>query len=226
MKIAILGTGMVGQALAARAAGLGNDVVIGTRDPAATLARTDPGPMGDPPFHVWHEANPGFALTTLAEACVGADIVVNATSGGASVAALAQAGAENLDGSVILDVSNPLDFSAGFPPTLLVKDTDSLGEQIQRAFPSARVVKSLNTITAGVMIDPGAVGGGEHTVFVCGDDDAAKATVRGLLESFGWTDIVDLGDITAARGVEMYLPLWLRLMGSLGTAAFNLRIVR
>ncbi len=226
MKIAVLGTGMVGQTLAGRAAAAGHEVVIGTRDPSATLARTEPGPMGNPVFRDWHADNPGVGLATLADACHNAGLVINATSGGVSVDALTQAGAERLSGVVILDVSNPLDFSAGFPPTLLVKDTDSLGEQIQRAFPAAHVVKSLNTMTASVMVDPAGVGAGEHSVFLSGNDDAAKATVRAVLESFGWTDIIDLGDITTARGAEMYLPLWMRLMASLGTAAFNVRIVR
>ena len=114
---------------------------------------------------------------------------------------------------MLLDISNPLDGSQGFPPTLFVKDTDSLAEQLQRAFPAARVVKSLNTMTAAVMVDPGRVSGGEHSVFVSGDDEEAKQTVASLLEDFGHTDVIDLGDLSTARGAEMYLPLWLRLMG-------------
>ena len=121
--------------------------------------------------------------------------------------------------------ANPLDFSQGFPPTLFVKDTDSLGEQIQRAFPRGRVVKTLNTLNADLMVDPASLGA-ESSVFVSGDDPAAKATVTELLESFGHTDVIDLGDISTARGTEMYLPIWLRLMGALGTAAFNVKIVR
>ena len=119
MKIAILGTGIVGQTLAGGAAAVGHEVVIGTRDPSATLARAVPGPMGTPAIRDWHAENPGIGLATLADACRDAGLIINATSGGASVGALAQAGAEHLCGVVILDVSNPLDFSAGFPPTCL-----------------------------------------------------------------------------------------------------------
>ena len=126
---------------------------------------------------------------------------------------------------MVVDISNPLDFSAGFPPTLFVKDTDSLGEQLQRAFPEVRVVKTLNTMTADVMVDPASLGA-ESSVFLSGDDAAAKATVLELLRSFGHTDVIDLGGIETARGTEMYLPIWLRLMGALGTAAFNVKVVR
>jgi len=140
--------------------------------------------------------------------------------------ALDAAGASALAGKVLIDVTNPLDFSAGFPPTLIVKDTDSLGEQIQRAFPQTRVVKSLNTLTASLMVDPASLADGSHSVFVSGNDASAKQTVIGLLQEFGHRDVIDLGDISTARGTEMWLPLWLRLMGTLGTAQFNLRIVR
>lgn len=225
MKIAVLGTGMVGRALAARLSGLGHDVTVGTRDPKATLARTEPDGMGNPPFSTWTAEHPAVALATLREAAAGADLVVNATNGSGALAALEQVGAEPLAGKVLVDISNPLDFSRGFPPTLFVKDTDSLGEQVQRAFPQARVVKTLNTMNANLMVDPAALGA-ESSVFVSGDDAAAKATVTELLESFGHTDVIDLGDITTARGPEMYLPIWLRLMGALGTAAFNVKVVR
>ncbi|MDF2094077.1 NAD(P)-binding domain-containing protein [Knoellia sp. 3-2P3] len=225
MKIAVLGTGMVGQALAARLLALGHDVVVGTRDPQVSLARTEPDGMGNPPFSAWLEAHPAAALATFADATAGADLVVNATSGAGAIAALELAGADNLAGKVLLDISNPLDFSAGFPPTLFVKDTDSLGEQIQRAFPQTRVVKTLNTLNAHLMVEPKALGE-ESSVFLSGDDEAAKATVTELLESFGHTDVIDLGDITTARGTEMLLPVWLRLMGALGTPMFNFKVVR
>ncbi len=225
MKIAVLGTGMVARALAGRLSGLGHDVTIGTRDPQATLARTEPDGMGNPPFRTWTTDHPEVALAPLGEAAVHAELVVNATSGSGALPALEQAGADHLAGKVLIDISNPLDFSQGFPPTLFVKDTDSLGEQIQRAFPQARVVKALNTLTADLMVDPASLGA-ESSVFVSGDDAAAKATVTALLESFGHTDVIDLGDISTARGTEMYVPIWLRLMGALGTAAFNVKVVR
>ena len=225
MKIAVLGTGMVGQALAARLSGLGHDVTIGTRDPQATLARTEPDGMGNPPFSAWAADHADVHLATFAAAAASAELVVNATSGFGALPALEQAGADNLAGKVLVDISNPLDFSNGFPPTLFVKDTDSLGEQIQRAFPEARVVKTLNTLNANLMADPKSLGE-ESSVFISGNDPAAKAIVTELLNSFGHTDVIDLGDISGARGTEMLLPVWLRLMGSLGTPAFNFKIVR
>ena len=225
MFIAVLGTGMVGRALAARLHELGHDVTVGTRDPQATRARTEPDGMGNPPFSTWHGAHPGIGLASFAEAAAGAELVVNASSGAATMDVLGLAGADNLAGKVLVDISNPLDFSAGFPPTLAVKDTDSLGEQIQRAFPDTRVVKTLNTLTAGLMVHPEALP--EATsVFVSGDDAGAKTVVTALLTELGHRDVIDLGGIETARGTEMWLPLWLRLMGSLGTADFNLRIVR
>ena len=210
MKIAVLGTGMVGRTIAARLDELGHDVVVGTRDPEATRARDDA---------------PAFAFATVPDAVTDAEIVINATNGTASIAMLSLAGADLLAGKVLLDIANPLDFSNGFPPTLLVKDTDSLAEQVQRAFPDARVVKSLNTLTADLMVRPDLLPEGT-SVFVSGDDASAKATVTALLEEFGHTDVIDLGDITTARGTEMMLPVWLRLMGALGTPMFNFKVVR
>ena len=226
MKIAVLGTGIVGQTLAGRFSELGHDVVIGTRDPQGTLARTEADAMGNPPFAVWHVGHSGVRLQSFADAAAGAELVVNATSGASSLAVLALAGEQNLDGKLLIDVANPLDVSAGFPPTLFVKDTDSLGEQIQRAFPRAKVVKTLNTMTAAVMVDPRGLVNAEHSIFLCGDDAVAKATVSELLRSFGWEDVIDLGGLSSARGAEMLLPIWLMLMNTLGTAAFNFRIVR
>jgi 8-hydroxy-5-deazaflavin:NADPH oxidoreductase len=225
MKIAVLGTGMVGQALAGRLHDLGHSVVVGTRDAQATLARTEPDGMGNAPFALWQSAHPGTDLATFADAAAGAELVVNASSGAATLDVLALAGADSLAGKVLLDISNPLDFSAGFPPTLFVKDTDSLGEQIQRAFPQTKVVKTLNTLTASLMVEPKSLGA-SSSVFVSGDDAAAKATVIELLQSFGHDDVIDLGGLETARGTEMLLPVWLRLMNALGTAQFNVKVVR
>jgi 8-hydroxy-5-deazaflavin:NADPH oxidoreductase len=166
MRIAVLGTGVVGQTVAGRLAELGHQVTVGTRDVEATRARTGPDGQGNPPFSAWATENPEVALASLADAAAGAELVVNATSGGASLAALTAAGSANLAGKPLLDVANPLDFSQGFPPSLSVKDTDSLGEQIQAAFPDARVVKSLNTLTAELMVRPGQLADADHTVFV------------------------------------------------------------
>jgi predicted dinucleotide-binding enzyme len=223
VNIAILGTGIVGRSLAARAAELGHKVTLGTRDPEATLARPADH-RGTPAFAEW-QAETGVVVSTFAEAAAGAELVVNATGGEASLEALTLAGAQNLAGKVLLDVSNPLDFSAGFPPTLFVKDTDSLAERIQRAFPEARVVKSLNTMTAAVMVRPARLGA-ESSLFVSGDDAEAKAVVTRLLTEFGHTDVIDLGELSTARGPEMYLPLWLRIWGALGTPLYNIKVVR
>ncbi|MDI1466040.1 NAD(P)-binding domain-containing protein [Catellatospora sp. KI3] len=226
MRIAVLGTGSVGRTLASAFARLGHEVTVGTRDVAGTLARTGPDGMGNEPYSAWAQANPEVRLAAFADVAADADLVVNATSGDASLAALRAVGEDGLAGRVVLDVANPLDFSRGFPPTLSVQGTDSLAEQLQRAFPQARVVKALNTMTASVMADPRGLADGQHTVFVCGDDAAAKKTVTGLLAQLGHRDVLDLGDLSTARGAEMLLPLWLRLYAALGTSEFNFKIVR
>ncbi|MBK5230806.1 MAG: NAD(P)-binding domain-containing protein [Thermoleophilia bacterium] len=226
MKVAILGTGMVGRSLADGIARLGHAVAVGTRDPQATLARGDSDAMGNPPFSVWHGDHPEVALRPFADAASLGELIVNATSGRSSLEVLDLAGADNLAGKVLIDVANPLDFSKGLPPTLFVKDTDSLAEQIQRAFPDAKVVKTLNTVNAILMADPAKLAGADHSIFVSGNDVEAKASVTELLRSLGWRDVIDLGDLSTARGAEMLLPVWLRLMNALGTPAFNFKIVR
>ena len=227
MRIALFGTGPAGQIVGGRLAELGHQVTFGTRDPADTLARTEPDGFGRPPFPAWLAEHPGIALATFAEAAAGAEIVVNVTNGTGSLPALTAAGAENLAGKVVLDVANPLDFAAGFPPSLFVKDTDSLAEQLQRAFPAARIVKTLNTVTAFVMVDPRSLAGGDHTIFVSGDDADAKETAKELLRGFGWTDILDLGDLSTARGAELYVGFWVRLLGPAGgNGMFNIKVVR
>jgi predicted dinucleotide-binding enzyme len=165
-------------------------------------------------------------LGSFAEAAAHGDLMVNATNGAASLEALRAAGEANLDGKVLIDISNPLDPSSGMPPSLFVSNTDSLGEQIQRAFPGVKVVKTLHTMNAFVMADPSLIAGGDHTVFVCGNDHEAKAQVTDILRSFGWRDVIDLGDITSARGTESYVSLWLRLWGALQIPMFNIKVVR
>lgn len=217
MDIAVLGTGTVGREIAARLLDLGHTVTLGTRDPEATAAREE--------YAAWAAGAPGARLATFADAAAaGSDLVVNA-SGGTVTLEVLEAARDHLAGKVLLDISNPLDFSRGFPPTLFVKDDDSLAEQVQRAFPEARVVKALNTMTASVMVHPEQLPD-PGTVFVSGDDPAAKADVIGLLTAFGHLDVLDLGDLATARGAEMFLPLWLRTMGALGTATFNIKVVR
>jgi 8-hydroxy-5-deazaflavin:NADPH oxidoreductase len=226
VRLGILGTGVVGKTLAARLDGLGHDVMIGTRDPEETLARTEPDTYGNPPFSAWQEEHPEVRLGTFGEAAVHGEMVINATAGAVSLEALELAGEDNLNGKVYKDLANPLDFSQGMPPTLSVSNTDSLGEQIQRRFSGAKVVKTLNTMNAYLMVDPAQLAATDHTVFVSDDDAEAKTTVTEFLRSFGWTDIIDLGDISTARGAEMLLPIWVRLFGALQKPIFNFKIVR
>jgi predicted dinucleotide-binding enzyme len=226
MRFGVLGTGVVSKTIASRLAGLDHEVMVGTRDPEGTLSRTEPDRYGNPPFSAWQEEHPEIRLGTFAEAAAQAEMVVNATAGIASLEALEQSGEENLSGKILIDISNPLDFSKGMPPTLSVSNTDSLGEQIQRRFPETKVVKTLHTINAQLMVDPARLAEADHSVFVCGDDGEAKVAVTDLLRSFGWSDIIDLGDISTARGTEMMLPVWVRLFGALQKPLFNFKIVR
>ncbi|HMJ00659.1 MAG TPA: NAD(P)-binding domain-containing protein [Gaiellaceae bacterium] len=214
MRISVIGTGTVGKTIGTKLVELGHEVTMGSRSATNEQAAE------------WAaSAGAGASHGTFADAAAAGELVFNCTAGMVSLEALGAAGEETLSGKVLVDVSNALDFSRGRPPTLSVCNDDSVGEQIQRAFPETKVVKALNTVNAGVMVAPASIPG-EHDVFVCGNDDGAKAQVSQLLESFGWPAerIVDLGDITAARGTEMYLPLWLRLMGAVGPQ-FNIRVV-
>lgn len=216
MRIGVLGTGEVGRTIATRLAGDGHHVVMGSRSAANETAAG------------WVAATDGATgHGTFADAAHDAQLVVNATSGDASLAVMGSIPAGMLDGTVVLDVANPLDFSGGFPPTLTMCNTTSLGEQIQRAVPRARVVKALNTMHNSVMVDPWRVAG-DHHVFICGDDDDAKRLVCSVISPWGWDGdaIIDLGDITNARATEMMLPLWVRLYGALGTPEFNFGVAR
>lgn len=216
MDVAVLGTGVVGRTLASRLNELGHAVMLGTRDASNPVALQWLASVG---------TARGARIGTFAEAAAHAQLIVNATSGAASIAALKLAGERNLNGKVLLDVANPLDFSHGMPPSLSVVNTDSLGEQIQRSFPDVLVVKSLNTVTVDVMVHPERLPE-DHQMFVAGNDAEAKATVADLLRGMGWRSVLDLGGIEAARGMEMYVILWVTLMGVQGTAMFNIRLVR
>jgi predicted dinucleotide-binding enzyme len=221
----VLGTGTVGQALAGKLTELGHEVRMGTRDPAASRARTEPGRAGAAPLSDWLEHHPAIQLVTFRDAITASALLVNATSGPASLDVLGDAEPRALEGKILIDIANPLDFSSG-ELDLTIGITDSLGETLQRAYPLLRVVKTLNTVTAAVMINPAGVGGGDHTMFVAGNDDGAKREVTELLRSFGWRDIFDLGDITGSRGLEAWLVLWLREMQTLGDPMFNIKLVR
>jgi hypothetical protein len=214
MRIGILGTGVVGKTLATKLTKLGHEVRMGSRTAGGDKARA------------WVKESGGKATEgSFADAAAHAEMVFNCTAGIASLEALKAAGAQNLQGKILVDVSNSLDFSKGMPPTLAVCNTDSLGEQIQREFPTAKVVKSLNSVTAALMVDPSLVPG-VHTMFVSGNDAKAKAAVIDLLKTgFGWKEVMDLGDISAARAQEMYLALWLRLFTKLKTPNVNIHVV-
>ena len=216
MRIGVLGTGMVGHALATKLVQLGHEVKMGSRT------------EGNEKATAWAEtAGANASHGTFADAAEFGELIVHCTAGMHALAALGEAGVANLSGKVVIDVSNPLDFSGGMPPTLAVCNTDSLGEQIQSTFDDARIVKALNTMNCNVMVDPSLVPG-DHAVMICGDDADAKRQVRELLKSFSWPAerIVDLGGIRAARGLEMYLPLWLSLMGATGGPNFNIAVLR
>ena len=202
MRIGVLGTGNVGRTIAAKLVELDHDVRVGSR-----TAKED--------------------AVTFADAAGHGELLFNCTAGDKSLEALRMAEADNLAGKILVDVANPLDFSRGMPPILAVCNADSLGEEIQRLFPRVKVVKALNTVTCTVMVDPSLLRG-EHDVFVCGNDEGAKTEVRELVRAFGWPteNIIDLGDITGARGMEMYLPLWIRLMDVVGGATFNIKVTR
>jgi len=213
MKIGILGTGITGQTIGSKLVQLGHDVMLGSRDEANPTAVAWAKDMG-------HNALYG----TFKNAAEFGEIIFNCTLGLASLSALNQAGAENLKGKVLIDTANPLDRTTD-TWTLTVCNTDSLGEQIQRAFPEARVVKTLNTVNANVMVDPSKLI--ERTnVFVSGNDIEAKAIVVMILRDwFDWRDIIDLGNITTSRSVEMYVPLWHNLRTAISSQRFNIKVV-
>jgi 8-hydroxy-5-deazaflavin:NADPH oxidoreductase len=215
MRIGVFGTGVVGSTIGSKLVQLGHEVRMGAREATNAKAAAWAAGQGDRASH-----------GTFADAAAFAELLFNCTAGTGSLDALDAAGDEHLRGKVLVDVANPLDFSKGFPPSLTVCNTDSLGEQLQRAHPELRVVKALNTMNTAVMVDPARVPG-DHDAFLCGNDAAAKAQVTALLrDGFGWRHVHDLGDITAARGTEMLLPVWLRLYGALRTGDFNFHVAR
>ena len=215
MKIGVLGTGMAGHAIGAKLIELGHEVKMGARSASNEKAAA------------WVQASgAGASQGTFADAAAFGEIVFNCTSGAASLEALKQAGADYLKGKVLIDIANPLDFSHGMPPSLSVCNTDSLGEQIQRAFPETKVVKSLNTVNCNLMVNAAQLPG-DHVIFVSGNAVDAKAQVTSILKDwFGWRAVIDLGDITTARATEMMLPIWIGLMSKLGTPMFNFAIVK
>lgn len=207
---------MVGDTIGSKLIELGHDVMMGSRTKDNEKAKA---------FAEKHKGK-GTA-GTFAEAASFGEIIFNCTAGAGSIEALKMAGEQNINGKIIVDLANPLDFSRGMPPSLSIVNTNSLGEEIQKSFPQTKVVKTLNTMWCGLMVNPLMINGGDHHVFVCGNEASAKEEVRAILKSFGWNDknILDLGDLSASRGTEMYLPLWLRIWGATNNGAFNIKIV-
>jgi len=217
MKIGILGTGTVGKTIGTKLTQLGHTTMMGSRSATNEKAAD------------WVKASGENASQgTFTDAAKFGEIIFNCTSGIASLEALKLAGAENMKGKIIVDISNPLDFSKGMPPTLSVVNDNSLGEEIQKTFPESKVVKTLNTLNAILMTNPASLNNGDHSIFMNGNDADAKSSVRKILNSFGWKDecIIDMGDITTARGTEQLLPIWIRLMVAFGNPMFQFKIVR
>jgi hypothetical protein len=216
MKIAVLGTGNVGNTIGSKLIELSHQVMMGSRTAGNEKAKE---------FVDKHngEAKAG----TFKEAASFGEIIFNCTAGVASIEALNLAGENNLNGKIIVDIANPLDFSKGMPPSLSIVNTNSLAEEIQKSFPQVKVVKALNTTWCGIMVNPAMINGADHNTFISGNDIEAKEKVKTILKSFGWLEknILDLGDITKARGTEMYLPLWLSIYGATNNGAFNIKIV-
>jgi hypothetical protein len=215
MKVGVLGTGMVGNAIATRLVELGHEVRMGSRQP------------GNEKAVEWAESAGELASSgDFADAASFGEIAFNCTAGEGSVDAVTSA-RDGLAGKLLIDVANTLDFSDGPPPVIVATDRDSLAEQIQRVVPEVHVVKTLNTVNNDVMVDPARVPG-DHVIFVSGDDQDAKRRAVELLGEFGWPEdrVIDLGDITTARGPETYVGLWLRLMRALDTTQFNVGLFR
>lgn len=226
MQIGILGTGIVGQTLGLKFVQLGHSVMLGTRDPFNLDEPKGRGPSARTLRDWLGETGTGASIGTFRDAATHGELVINALRGAVSLEVLRVVGEEHLNGKVLMDLSNPIDISRGFPLTLFVKDTDSLGEILQRAFPNLRVVKTLNTMTAAVMVNPRLIGNGDHTVFLSGNDTKAKAQVTELLRDLGWHDILDLGDISTARGTEMMLAIGHAVARALSPAECAFKVVR
>jgi 8-hydroxy-5-deazaflavin:NADPH oxidoreductase len=218
MKIAVLGTGMVGDTIGSRLIELGHEVKMGSRTATNEKAKA------------FVDKHAGKASAgTFTDAAEFGEVIINCTAGGGSIDALKMAGEKNINGKIIIDIANPLDFSKGMPASLIpaLSNTNSLGEEIQKTFPSTKVVKTLNTMWCGLMVNPAMINGGDHTNFISGNDADAKQKVKALLNEFGWKNenILDLGDISAARGTESVLPVWLRIWNATQNGAFNFKVI-
>jgi predicted dinucleotide-binding enzyme len=212
-RVGVLGTGVVGQRLAAGFRGRGHDVIIGSRDPEK------------PELREWlSEEGVGIRAGTFAEAAAEGELLVLAVLGDAAEEVIAEAGAASFAGKVVIDAMNPLDFSGGFPPKLSISGEDSLGERVQRALPDAKVVKAFNIIGNPYFVDPG-FSEGQPTMLIAGDDPDAKRTVTELLSDFGWSDVIDIGGIEGSRELEAICIAWVKIGGVRGAWDHGFRLL-
>jgi 8-hydroxy-5-deazaflavin:NADPH oxidoreductase len=218
MKIGILGTGVVGETIGSKLIELGHSVMMGSR--------SDDNPKAIA-FVETHNRNQAFA-GTFSDAAYFGKLIINCTKGEATIDVLKSTG-DRINNKILIDIANPLDFSNGMPPSLIpaLSNTNSLGEEIQKKFPQIKVVKTLNTMWCGLMVNPMMINNGDHVNYICGNDEDAKKFVISILSEFGWKkeNILDLGDISNSRGTEAVLPIWLRIWGATKNGAFNFKIV-
>lgn len=226
MKIGIIGTGIVGRTHAEKLIELKHEVMLGTRSVERTLAEDKPNSTINRSFRDWQTSHPLAKIGTFNQATEFGEIIYNVLRGEIVIDVFSGLKKANLDDKIIIDIANALDFSKGMPPLLLVRDGNSLGEQLQKLLPTTKVVKTLNTVSAPLQINPALLADGDHQIFMSGNSLEAKKMVETILRSYGWKNILDLGDITTARGTEMMMPIWLRLWEALGTPLFNYKIIK
>ena len=211
-KVGILGSGDVGKQLGRGFAKHGFDVMLGSREPAK--------------LESWRRETSGKVSTgTFAQAAAHGDLVILALHGAATEAAIDLAGAKNFSGKLVLDATNPLDFSHGMPPGLLLGTTDSMGERVQKKLPGAKVVKCFNTVSNVKMIDP-KFKEGVPPMLICGNDAEAKKRTDAILRELGWPGAMDIGGIEGARWLEAIVPLWVRAGQVLNTYEHAFKVVR
>jgi 8-hydroxy-5-deazaflavin:NADPH oxidoreductase len=215
-KIGILGTGVVGHKIGTKLIELGYEVRMGSRTHDNSKAMAWAESMGHNASFGTFEGAAGFG-----------DLIINCTKGEFALEVLRSLSVESTANKILIDISNPLDFSKGMPPFLIssLANTNSLGEEIQKSLPNTKVVKTLNTVSSDVMVNPEKIKG-EPTMFICGNDAAVKIEVMKILNQFGWKDIIDIGDISASRGIEMILPIWVRTMFVIGNGNFAFKVLR
>ncbi|MEO6168988.1 MAG: NAD(P)-binding domain-containing protein [Chitinophagales bacterium] len=214
MNIGILGTGAVGNAIATKLIQLGHTVKMGSRTAVHEKALA------------WVNKNgPAASQGTFEDATRFGELIILCLNGAGTIDALKMAGIENFMGKTVIDITNPLDFSKGMPPTLFVSNTNSLGEEIQKILTDASIVKTLNIVTADVMVNPSLVPG-DIDMLLCGNDEQAKATTVKLLQDFGWKNTIDLGTIQSARYMEAYVLLWVNLWQKFGDPYFGIKFVK